>query len=108
MSALRVTAPGAIDYTPVAKAEAGTVVVLGGIVGVVLREIAAGELGALATDGVFSLDLATGKTFEAGDAVYVASSEATDAGTFFGWAVADSAGGKVSALLVQSIPTESP
>ena len=99
---------GIIDYTPVADTEAATVVAIGGIVGVATRKILAGELGSLETrQKVFTLDLATGKTFSAGDAVYVASSEATDSGTFFGWAVAASASGKVDALLVQSLPSES-
>jgi predicted RecA/RadA family phage recombinase len=98
-----------IDYTPGSDVASGAVVVVGGIVGVALEPIASGDLGALAVEGQFELDLATGKTFSAGDAVYVASSEATDSGTFFGWAVADSdaTAGTVKAKLIQSIPSES-
>lgn len=109
MSAIRKTSDGAIDYTPVGAVAVGAVVEVGGIVGVALRAIAAGALGALATSGVFTLDLATGQTFAAGDAVYVTASEATSvAGTFFGWAVAasDATAGTVDALLVQVGPED--
>lgn len=109
MSAIRYQDAGEIDHTPDAKVEAGAVVVVGGIVGVATREIAAGKLGALATDGVWKLDLASGKTFEDGDPVYVSNSEATDSGTFFGWAVGDSdaTSGTVKAMLVQTSVEES-
>ena len=98
-----------IDHTPSGNVAAGAVVVVGGLVGVATEPIAANTLGALAVEGQFELDLATGKTFTAGDAVYVASSEATDSGTFFGWAVADSdaTAGTVKAKLIQSLPSES-
>ena len=103
MSAKRKTSEGAIDYTPAEAVSEGDVIEVGGIVGVALRDIAAGALGALATSGVFTLDLASGKTFDAGDAVFVDDSEATDSGTQFGWAVADSdaTAGTVDALLIQ-------
>ena len=96
-----------IDHTPSGNVAAGDVVVVGGLVGVATEPIAANTLGALAVEGQFELDLASGKTFTAGAAVYVESSEATDSGTFFGWAVASSASGKVKAKLVQSLPSES-
>jgi predicted RecA/RadA family phage recombinase len=95
-----------IDYTPSGNVVSGQVVAVGGLVGVATEPIAATKLGALAIVGQFELDLATGKTFSAGDPVYVASSEATDSGTFFGYAVAASASGKVKAVLVQAPPAD--
>ena len=93
-----------IDHTPGSAIAAGDVVAVGGLLGVAASPIAANELGTLAIRGQFELDLATGKTFSAGDEVYVASSEATDSGTFFGYAIAASASGVVKAVLVQSPP----
>jgi predicted RecA/RadA family phage recombinase len=95
-----------IDYTPVGNIAAGAVVAVGGLVGVALEAIAAGTLGTLAIVGQFELDLASGKTFTRGNAVYVDDSEATDTGTFFGYAVANSASGKVKAVLIQAPPEE--
>jgi predicted RecA/RadA family phage recombinase len=95
-----------IDHTPSGAVASGAVVAVGGLIGVALEPIAANALGTLAIAGQFELDLATGKTFSRGDAVYVASSEATDSGTFFGYAVAASASGVVKAVLVQSPPAE--
>ncbi|HID22323.1 MAG TPA: DUF2190 family protein, partial [Planctomycetaceae bacterium] len=43
----------AIDYTPAAAVASGDVVVLRDLVGVVKRPLAAGELGAIAVEGVF-------------------------------------------------------
>lgn len=95
-----------INYTPSTAVSAGDVVVVGGIVGVAAEDIAANAVGSLYVRGQFELDLATGKTFSQGDAVYVSSSEATDSGTFFGWAVDDSdaTNNIVKVLLVQTIP----
>lgn len=53
-------APGAaIDYTPGTAVAAGDVVVVGSIVGVATRDIAANALGALAIKGVFRVAKAT-------------------------------------------------
>lgn len=50
-----------IDHTPVSAVAVGTMVAIGsGMVGIADRPIAAGELGALAVEGVFSVDKATG------------------------------------------------
>jgi len=95
-----------IDHTPSGNVVAGQVVAVGGLIGVATEPIAATVLGSLAIVGQFELDLATGKTFSAGDPVYVASSEATDSGTFFGYAVKASASGVVKAVLVQSPPAD--
>jgi len=95
-----------IDHTPSGAVASGEVVAVGGLIGVAEDPIAANALGTLKIVGQFELDLATGKTFAEGDAVYVASSEATDSGTFFGYAVAASASGVVKAVLVQSPPAD--
>ena len=42
-----------VDHTPVGALASGDVVVQGDLVGVVVRPLAAGELGALVVDGVF-------------------------------------------------------
>jgi len=104
MSATFIKIADRINHTPVGALAAGAVVAVGGIIGVALEPIAAGAAGTLAVVGEFELTLASGKTFAAGDPVYVASSEATDSGTFFGYAIAASASGVVRALLVQSPP----
>ncbi|MCG8521906.1 MAG: DUF2190 family protein [Pseudomonadales bacterium] len=50
----------AIDYTPGEDTPAGTVVVVGELVGVAKVDIKAGELGALHVRGVFDFPKATG------------------------------------------------
>lgn len=72
------------DYTPVAAATAGDVVLLGpseDVVAVVVADIAAGKLGSVYTTGVF--EFTTADTFEDGENAYWnASSEViTDDGT---------------------------
>lgn len=95
-----------INYTPSGAVSSGDVVAIGGLIGIAAEDIAASALGTLYVRGQFELDLATGKTFSAGDAVYVSSSEATDHGVYFGYAVADSdaTNGIVKTLLIQAIP----
>lgn len=58
-----------IDYTPVSAVSVGDVVVLGTIPLIAPRDIAAGALGALATEGVFDVVKVTG-AITAGDAIY--------------------------------------
>ncbi len=99
-----------IDHTPAADVASGDIVSVGGLIGVATAPITATKLGSLAIVGQFEIDLATGKTFSEGDAVYFdASSEATDSGTFFGYAVEDSdaTADTVKAVLVQSAPEAS-
>ena len=85
-----------IDYTPTAAVTAGDVVDLSGdfsYIGIAPNDIAANAKGAVQVKGVFLFDLATGKTFDVGDKVYVDSSDdATDvsANTYAGVAIADS------------------
>lgn len=50
---------GAIDYTPAAAVTGGDVVVLNGIVGVAVNDIAASVKGSLATAGIFKLPKTT-------------------------------------------------
>jgi predicted RecA/RadA family phage recombinase len=59
----------AVDYTPAGAVTAGDVVVIGSTPLVAFRDIAAGILGALATEGVFKV-LKTTDVFAAGDPVY--------------------------------------
>ncbi|GIW56318.1 MAG: hypothetical protein KatS3mg082_2722 [Nitrospiraceae bacterium] len=51
---------GSIDYTPAADVAAGDVVVQADLVGVAKLDIKAGQLGALAVDGVFDFAKALG------------------------------------------------
>jgi predicted RecA/RadA family phage recombinase len=50
-----------IDYVPAADVAAGDVVVLGDLVAIAKLDIKAGELGALAVSGVFSLPKTAGE-----------------------------------------------
>ncbi|HNX25937.1 MAG TPA: DUF2190 family protein [Phycisphaerae bacterium] len=49
-----------IDYTPAADISAGSVVVNGSLVGVVPRDMTAGQMGTLQMSGVFEVAKATG------------------------------------------------
>ena len=53
---------GSIDYTPGSAVASGDVIVLGDMVCVAKKAIAASELGALETEGVFDFAKATGAT----------------------------------------------
>jgi predicted RecA/RadA family phage recombinase len=59
-----------IDHTPGGALVSGDVVVQGDLVGVVLRPLAAGELGALAVDGVFDFTKNTGVAYTVGQILY--------------------------------------
>lgn len=97
-----------INHTPVGAIAVGDIVAVGGIIGVCTEAIAAGILGTLAVVGQFEIDLASGKTFAAGAAVYFdGSSDASDSGTFFGYAIEASGSGVVKALLLQNPPADS-
>lgn len=58
-----------VDHTPAAAVAAGDVVVIGSLVGVAPRAIAANALGSLAIEGVFELPVATGATGAQGSAI---------------------------------------
>ena len=64
---------GTWDYTPTTAKAAGDVVILGKIVGVVARPIAANTLGAVVTKGVFRFDKVTGGALTAGAVAYLHS-----------------------------------
>ena len=72
-----------LDYTAGGSAvAAGAVVVIGELVAVAPRPIAANSLGAVAVDGVFALPCATGATGAQGSAIkWVAASGIADATT---------------------------
>jgi predicted RecA/RadA family phage recombinase len=59
-----------IDHTPGGALASGDVVVQGDLVGVVLRPLAAGEVGALAVDGVFDFAKNTGVAYTVGTILY--------------------------------------
>jgi predicted RecA/RadA family phage recombinase len=58
-----------LDYTPAAAVAAGDVVVIGSLVGVAPRPIAANAVGSLAVEGVFEMPVATGATGAQGSAI---------------------------------------
>jgi predicted RecA/RadA family phage recombinase len=58
-----------LDYTPASAVAAGDVVVIGSLVGVAPRPIAANAVGALAIEGVYSMPCATGATGAQGSAI---------------------------------------
>lgn len=62
----------AMDYVPAADTPAGTVVVMGELVGVAKLDIKLGALGALALSGVFEFPKATGDNtgLDMGEPVY--------------------------------------
>ena len=59
-----------IDHTPAGALASGDVVVQGDLVGVVLRPLAAGELGSVAVDGVFDFAKNTGVAYTVGTILY--------------------------------------
>ena len=93
-----------IDYTPVGAVSAGKVVILGSLVGIAIRDIAAGALGALRVRGNFDVDQGA-VTFTAGQAVYWdedgnsvggtagegAAVESATGNVFMGYAIAETA-----------------
>lgn len=62
---------GVWDYTPSSAKAAGDVVLLGKVVGVVCRPIAANAKGSIATRGVFTFDKVTGGALSAGAVAYL-------------------------------------
>ena len=58
-----------LDHTPASAVAAGGVVVIGTLIGVAPRPIAANAVGAVAVDGVFALPCATGATGAQGSAI---------------------------------------
>ena len=58
-----------LDYTPGSAVDAGEVVVIGSLVAVAPRPIAANALGSVAIDGVWSMPCASGATGAQGSAI---------------------------------------
>jgi predicted RecA/RadA family phage recombinase len=58
-----------LDHTPSSAVAAGEVVVIGAIIGVAPRPIAANALGTLAVEGVWEMPVATGATGAQGSAI---------------------------------------
>lgn len=59
-----------VDYTPGSDVSAGDVVVQGELIGIALRDISSGDLGALCISGVVDLPREGSTAFTAGQAVY--------------------------------------
>jgi predicted RecA/RadA family phage recombinase len=91
--ALYVQEGAAIDYTPVAAVTAGDVIEIGSIPLIANLDIAAGELGALHTEGVYDVPK-TSDEFTMGDAVYWNSTGNPVSGTA-GTGAADNATGNL-------------
>jgi len=60
MKAIRVSSNDYVDYKPSGNLPAGSVVVLGSLLGIADRPLAANEPGALAVRGVFDVEKAAG------------------------------------------------
>ena len=98
---------GMIDHTPVSAVTAGDVVVVGTLVLVATRDIAAGSLGSLADTGIFKFPKVAAQSGTAGDAVYWdvdgspvtgtalsgAASTTSTVGNLAGWLAEDAASG---------------
>lgn len=105
-----------LDYTPEENVEAGTVLSVGGRIGVAAADIAAGQLGHVHMVGVFRMDKAKSEAIGMGAAVYydeeagaitaAASRETTEGETkktvanpLAGYAAASAAAGDTSMLV---------
>jgi predicted RecA/RadA family phage recombinase len=79
----------AVEYMPDTDVAAGTVVVQNSLVGIALRNIPAGQLGALQVDGVFEIAKRSGDVLTAGTKIYwndddgVATSDTDDGGEIY-------------------------
>ena len=98
----------AIDYTPGTAQTAGAVIVQRGLVGIVKTDIAANELGAITTEGVFRFDKPAG-AIAVGQRCFWDSlnSQATTAGTatYLGLAVAAAASGDTTVDVMINAPS---
>jgi predicted RecA/RadA family phage recombinase len=87
----------ALDYTPGSAVSAGDVVVVGDIVGIAPRDIAASELGAIQVAGVFEFPKASATVVAAGAKVYWSAGSGlatvTNTDKFCGHAVAAAGNG---------------
>lgn len=78
-----------LDYVPSADIPAGTAIKVGAFVGVTNHLIPAGKLGSVELDGIYSIPLAQGATFEQGAIVEIDNDgNAAASGAFkFGFAL---------------------
>lgn len=94
----------ALDHTPAAAVAAGDVIVVGDIVGVAPRDIAANELGSIQIAGVFAMPKASGTNIAAGAKVYWNASSkiatVTNTDKFCGHAVAAAGSGTVEVAVL--------
>ena len=92
-----------LDYVPETDVPAGTALKVGAFVGVTNHLIPAGRIGSVELDGIYSIPLADGATFEQGAIVEIdANGNAVASGEFkFGFALdaAPSGATEVVALL---------
>lgn len=92
----------AVDYTPSSDKNAGDIVIISNLIGVVKRDITGGELGALHTEGLYELSqsevLDDVNTLSQGDPVYLDPD-----GECFGVATADGGSDIVEAKLIPGI-----
>jgi len=93
-----------VDHTPESAVYAGDVVELGTVPLIAPRDIAAGELGALDTQGVYDVPK-TSDAFDAGDPVYWNSAGNPVSGTA-GTGAADSTTGNLMGLAVADAAAE--
>lgn len=91
-----------MDYTPDADVSSGDIVEVGELVGVAKLDIASGEKGALALDGIF--ELADAEIAETADSVSIGDEINLSNGHYFGVAVEDGANGTVRVRLQQATP----
>lgn len=99
-----------IDYTPASDVTAGDVIVLGNLVTIAKVDIAANELGAVSTRGVFNVTKNDNEPFDQGDRLYwdATNTRVTSTGganEFFGFAAEDAATSDtdIDALLEPSV-----
>lgn len=95
-----------LDYVPEADIPAGTAIKVGAFVGVANHLIPAGKLGSVELDGIYSIPLAQGATFEQGAIVSIdADGNAAASGAFkFGFAL-DAAGAGATEVVALLEPT---
>lgn len=112
MKARYVQRGDSIDYTPLSDVAAGDIVKLGGLIGVAKLDIKAGELGSLATVGVYEMPKTGLDTFTLGEAVaydfengYVTKKSTSPNATLIGFAAAPAAktDSALNVLLVQGL-----
>jgi len=98
-----------LEYTAASPIQSGQVVKAKSLTGIAIVDIAAGEIGAVAVEGVFSLPKQSGQSFLQGERVYLtedgeATAEYTP--TFVGYAFDDAIESDAEKLKALGIPFE--